>query len=92
MLKTLTDTAPAKKKSEPPSHEVTARSHKAPAPRPHTLDPFREVKEYITEANDYAVHLVEKIEVSSVVVSRTSNIVYIQFHVQTIFGWKTQYY
>ncbi|XP_078334973.1 oxysterol-binding protein-related protein 11-like isoform X2 [Crassostrea virginica] len=62
MLKTLTDTAPAKKKSEPPSHEVTARSHKAPAPRPHTLDPFREVKEYITEANDYAVHLVEKIE------------------------------
>lgn len=90
MLKTLTDTAPAKKKSEPPSYEVTARSHKAPAPRPHTLDPFREVKEYITEANDYAVHLVEKIEVSSMVVSRTCNIVYIQFHVQ-IFGWKTQY-
>lgn len=91
MLKTLTDTAPAKKKSEPPSHEVTTRSHKAPAPRPHTLDPFREVKEYITEANDYAVHLVEKIEVSSVVLSSTCSIEFIQFHVQKIFAWKTQY-
>lgn len=40
------------------------KSHKAPAPRPHTLDPFREVKEYISEANEYAVHLVDKIEVS----------------------------
>lgn len=45
-------------------HEVPVKSHKAPAPRPHTLDPFREVKEYISEANEYAVHLVDKIEVS----------------------------
>lgn len=64
MLKTLTDPAPPKKKTEVVPHEVPVKSHKAPAPRPHTLDPFREVKEYISEANEYAVHLVDKIEVS----------------------------
>lgn len=64
LLKTLTDQAPSKKKTEVVPHEVPVKSHKAPAPRPHTLDPFREVKEYISEANEYAVHLVDKIEVS----------------------------
>lgn len=64
LLKTLTDVAPPKKKTEVVPHEVPVKSHKAPAPRPHTLDPFREVKEYISEANEYAVHLVDKIEVS----------------------------
>lgn len=64
LLKTLTDQAPPKKKTEVVPHEVLVKSHKAPAPRPHTLDPFREVKEYISEANEYAVHLVDKIEVS----------------------------
>lgn len=62
LLKTLTDVAPPKKKTEVVPHEVPVKSHKAPAPRPHTLDPFREVKEYISEANEYAVHLVDKIE------------------------------
>ncbi|XP_055996050.1 oxysterol-binding protein-related protein 11-like isoform X2 [Ostrea edulis] len=63
LLKTIiTDAAPTKRKPDTASHDVQLKAHKAPAPRPHTLDPFREVKEYISEANDYAVHLVEKID------------------------------
>lgn len=34
--------------------------HRAPASRPHTLDPFREVKEYLIEAEDYSHHLQAK--------------------------------
>ncbi|KAK3101850.1 hypothetical protein FSP39_006794 [Pinctada imbricata] len=49
--------------SEKSSTAVVPRppGHKAPAPRPHTLDPFREVKDYILEANDYSVLLNDKI-------------------------------
>ena len=43
------------------SHRNTSR---APAPRPHTLDPFHEVKEYMMEAEDYHETLSEKINVS----------------------------
>ncbi|XP_033751358.1 oxysterol-binding protein-related protein 11-like isoform X1 [Pecten maximus] len=45
-----------------PTKSVAAKSHgKAPAAHPHTLDPFREVKEYIIEAEDYSETLNEKI-------------------------------
>lgn len=45
-----------------PTKSVASRSHgKAPAAHPHTLDPFREVKEYIVEAEDYSETLNEKI-------------------------------
>ncbi|KAL5007603.1 hypothetical protein ScPMuIL_016409 [Solemya velum] len=35
--------------------------HKAPAPRPHTLDPFREVRDYLVDADEHAMQLNEKI-------------------------------
>lgn len=58
------DLLPVKKRSDSnvqPTTTVVQRSqHKAPAPRPHTLDPFKEVKEYLIEAEDYNYHLQEK--------------------------------
>ncbi|XP_063398561.1 oxysterol-binding protein-related protein 11-like isoform X1 [Mytilus trossulus] len=39
---------------------VSRPPHRAPASRPHTLDPFREVKEYLIEAEDYSHHLQAK--------------------------------
>ena len=38
---------------------------RAPAPHPHTLDPFQEVKEYMLEAEDYAHFLNDKVNVST---------------------------
>ena len=40
---------------------------RAPAPHPHTVDPFQEVKEYMLEAEDYAHFLNDKVNVSTVV-------------------------
>ena len=39
---------------------------RAPAPHPHTVDPFQEVKEYMLEAEDYAHFLNDKVNVSIV--------------------------
>ncbi|KAH3883417.1 hypothetical protein DPMN_007372 [Dreissena polymorpha] len=36
---------------------------KAPMAHPHTIDPFREVKEYMMEAEDYSHSLLDKISV-----------------------------
>ncbi|XP_061178111.1 oxysterol-binding protein-related protein 11-like isoform X2 [Saccostrea echinata] len=66
LLKTITETGSTRRRPDTASQDLQQRAHKAPAPRPHTLDPFREVKEYISEANDYAVHLREKIDSLSV--------------------------
>ena len=38
---------------------------RAPAPHPHTVDPFQEVKEYMLEAEDYAHFLNDKVNVST---------------------------
>ncbi|XP_052215896.1 oxysterol-binding protein-related protein 11-like isoform X3 [Dreissena polymorpha] len=46
--------------SAPPSRPPPPTS-KAPMAHPHTIDPFREVKEYMMEAEDYSHSLLDKI-------------------------------
>ena len=46
-----------------PSNKVIAPPGRAPAAHPHTIDPFREVKEYMKEAEDYAIHFNDRCNV-----------------------------
>jgi len=44
-------------------YRVSGQVQKAPMAHPHTIDPFKEVKEYMMEAEDYSHSLIERINV-----------------------------